>query len=1006
MQMIYEEMKKIIGLFVFFFITGIHVLFAQDHSVSGKVSLEEDGLGVPGASVSVKGTTVGTTTDIDGNYVLKIPEDGKILVFSFVGTKTQEILIGTKLTINVALQTDNIGLNEVVAVGYGTMRKSDLTGATSRVSSESIVSIQTADVSQALQGKLSGVSVQSNSGAPGGDIKIRIRGTNSINGSNDPLVIVDGFIGQSLSDLNPNDIESLEVLKDASATAIYGSRGANGVILVTTKRGKEGKIQISYNGYAGIQKLTNKMDLMDAATYANTVNQKRVETGGSEDYTLEQIEGFRANGGTDWQDEVYRTAMTQNHDLSVSGKKDGFNYLFSGQYLNQDGILKNSNFERFSYRANVDVDLSSKLKLGIRINGILSKDRPHKLSWPNGSISNDAITMEPTLPIYDEEGNYTRSGAATVSNPVADYKEQNHYIDNVKQNLNAYFDYKISDKWNLRVSGGFNTRDYVSNMYSSVNLYAGVGDNGRASISNKKYYVWQNTNILNYKNQIGKHKIDFTLVNEQTGSKTQNSSLSTKNFDVENGFYDVSLGKEPLAPSSSFVDWQLMSFLSRVNYVFDDKYLFTVAMRADGSSKFAENHKWGYFPSGSAAWRLSEEPFMKDWGFFDNLKLRSSFGITGSQSTAPYQSKGVMNTGVNYAVDGSAVSVGIAPARSDNPYLSWEKTAQVDLGIDMTVWDGKLTLTADYYYKRTSDLLLEVAVPFYTGFKSEFKNLGEVENKGFEVDLGTNLEFGKLKWHSNITLSVNRNKVLDLGDTEKIVMGDNTTSALIQKGKSLGLIYGYKFDGVWQASEATEAAVFGNKPGDARFVDVNGDQVISADDRTIIGHGYPKFSMGWSNSFTYKNFDMDFLFVGTFGNDVKNEVYSRSMGWSNQDATNVDILNRWTPENASNTIPAFSKTFKTSYLDNSSAVVEDASFIRLSNVSLGYTFDRDVLNRFNIEKLRIFVSGQNLWTSTDYKGYNPEVNNAGGASTDYSVGFDRAPYPLARVINFGVNLTF
>ncbi|PXY01703.1 hypothetical protein DF185_09550 [Marinifilum breve] len=1000
-------MKKTIGLFVALFIMGIQFLQAQERSVTGTVTLAEDGLGVPGASVIVKGTSIGTTTNFDGKYVLSVPEGNDVLIFSFVGMKSQEIQIGNQQTINVELQADNVGLDEVVAIGYGTMRKSDLTGATSRVSAESIVDIQTPNVSQALQGKLSGVSVQSNSGAPGGDIKIRIRGINSINGSNAPLVIVDGFIGQSLSDLNPNDIESLEVLKDASATAIYGSRGANGVILVTTKGGKEGKLQISYNGYMGIQKLANKMDLMDAATYAEVINEKRTQTGGSEEYTAEQIDGFKRNGGTDWQDEVYRTALTHNHDVSVSGKKDGFNFLFSGQYLNQEGILKNSNFERFSYRANVDVDLSEKLKMGVRINGILSKDRPHKLSWPNGSISNDAITMEPTLPIFDEDGNYTRSSSATVSNPVADYMEQNHYVENVKQNLNAYFDYKISDKLNLRVSGGYSTRDYVSNMYSSVNTYGGEGDNGRANINNRKEVIWQNTNILTYKEEVGKHKINITFVNEQTGSKTQKSGLGVKNFDVENGYYDVSLGKEPLSPSSSFVDWQLMSFLGRLNYVYNDKYLFTLAMRADGSSKFAENHKWGYFPSGSFAWRLSEESFMKDFDFLDNLKLRSSFGITGSQATAPYQSKGLMSTGVNYPIDGTSVSVGIAPARSNNPFLSWEKTSQVDLGFDLALFNGKLTLTADYYYKKTKDLLLEVAVPYYTGFKSEFKNLGEVENKGIEFDLGTNQSFGELKWNSNVTVSINRNKVLDLGETEKIVMGDNTALSIIQKGESLGLLYGYKFDGVWQQDQADQAAVYGNKPGDAKFVDLNNDNAITADDRTIIGHGYPKCTMGWSNSLSYKNFDMNILFTATFGNDIKNEVYSRSMGWGNQDPTNVDVLNRWSPENPSNEIPAFSTTYKTSYLDNSSATVQDGSYIRLSNISLGYTFDKSFLQRFNIEKMRVYVSGQNLWTSTNYKGYDPEVNNPGGSdNSDYRVGFDRAPYPMAKVINFGVNLTF
>ncbi|QZE14828.1 TonB-dependent receptor [Halosquirtibacter laminarini] len=990
-------------LFLFVMVMNISV-FAQEKQISGTV-LDETKQPVPGATVLVEGTNRGTITDFDGNFTLKVPNPkSAILSISFIGYTTQKTPVKDQNNFNIELTQSTIAINEVVAVGYGVMKKSDLTGSTVGVKSDDIVQAKTSSVNEALQGKMSGVAISSNSGAPGGDMKIRIRGSNSINGDNDPLVVIDGIIGGTLKELNPNDIASIEVLKDASSTAIYGSRGANGVILVTTKSGKAGETKVSYNGFMGIQSISKKMDVMDAATYANLVNEKRVAEGGSAKYTADQIEGYQTNGGNDWQDDVYRNAVMQNHDMSVSGGTEKTRFLISGQFLDQEGIIKNSNYERYSFRANLETELSDKLTMNTRISGYQSTDNPYNLKWANGSISMDALSFEPTNNAYDENGEYVESEFATVNNPVADYEELNAETKKDGLDLNLSFSYQILPTLTLKVIGGSSKKSSDVYSYNSKYTYGGQGTNGKANISNSWNSSWQNTNMLTYIDSFGDHNLNVTLVNEQSGYKRRSNGTTVTDFDVNLGYDDISLGSNSINPRSAYSESTLMSFLSRVNYSFKDKYLLTAAIRADGSSKFADNSKWGYFPSASFAWRASEEPFIQNIEAISNLKFRTSYGVTGSQAINPYQSHAVMDPGVNYPINGESNSVGNVLVRFDNPNLTWETTSQFNIGADVSLLDGMISITADYYSKETTDLLLLVPVPNYTGFDTELKNVGSLSNKGWDFSVQMNLGNKDFRWNGNLTASTNRSEIIDLSGRDNIIFDNGDMNTILEPNSQFGQFYGYKYEGVWKSSEVAEAAVYGAVSGDAKFHDLNNDNVINSDDRQVIGNALPKWQFGFANNFSYKNWDMSLMFTASIGNDIYNGVNARMMGVVNSDPTSTDILNHWTPENQDSDIPGFSKTnAKTvAYQAESSRFIEDGSFLRLKNITLGYTFNAKNENAI-FSSIRVYASGQNLFTLTNYKGYDPEVSNGGG---DQTPGYDTAPFPMAKVGSIGVNINF
>ena len=839
----------LIGMLIFF-----NSVNAQDRTVSGTIVDQEDNQPLPGVSVVVKGTSVGTTTDADGKFKVRLPAGRNQLEISYAGYQTQTVG-ADRANVSLRLTKDLSELNEVQVVGYGVQKKSDLTGSISSIKGSDITQLATQRVDQALQGRAAGVLVLNTDGQPGGNTTIRVRGMNSINGGNNALIVVDGLQGGNLNSLNPNDIESIEILKDASATAIYGAQGANGVVLITTKLGKKGKPVIGYNYTFGLSQLRKKLDIMGAADYAQTVNASVMTRNGSGAtpvpiFSDEEIAGYEKNGGTDWQDVIYRTAPMHNHELSVSGGSDNLKYLVSGGYLDQDGILVNSGYKRFSLRTNIFADINSWASFGLNWAG--SKENGNSPPYGSADISflgnsvNVAPRWAPTEPIYDENGNYwvhrPGYGPSDTWNPLASAIEPK--IDNnlVRNLLNAYLNFKILNGLSLKITGGANIDNTNNEIYHNLKTYEGKQNTGLAVVTENTFKRYQNSNILTYDRDINKHHFTVTAVAEQQFSKFKFSSIRASKFTVDaTGASDLG-GAGLSVLSSDQTERVLNSYLGRINYVYDDKYLLTASYRADGSSVFGENNKWGYFPSASVAWRASQEEFISDLNIFSELKVRASWGITGNQAISPYQTLARISSGANYPYNGTeGTELGFYILNAANPNLKWESTEQTDIGIDFGLFNGRLNVTADYYKKTTTDLLMPRGLPGYTGFNSIIDNVGSIENKGFEFTISGDPMVGRLRWNSSLNISTNKNKVLDLGANDRIgyrtTKGGysvNTPFMYLVEGEPFGQIYGFKYLGVWGTDKASEAASWGQLPGDAHFQDINGDGEINIKDLTVI----------------------------------------------------------------------------------------------------------------------------------------------------------------------------
>jgi TonB-linked SusC/RagA family outer membrane protein len=997
--------------FVFLLSIQSNSIFAQTQlqTIEGVVSSVE-GFELPGASVLEKGTNNGVVSDFDGKYSIKVKK-GATLLISYVGYGTKEVVINNQATINVVLKSDNT-LDEIIVVGYGTQRKSDLTGAVSSIKAKELTKIPLVRADQLLQGKAAGVSISSTDGAPGGNVKIRIRGANSINGDNSPLVVIDGFLGGTLANLNPSDIKSIEVLKDASATAVYGSRGANGVILVTTKTGKKGKVSVDYSTFMTTSTLRNKLDLLNAGDYAETYNARAVGLGGTALYTQSEISNLKANGGVDWQDQIFKNAILQNHNLSISGGNDNTTYLFSLNHVDEEGILLNSNYKRYQFRTNLNTKINDKLRVGVRLYGIREESNPQSFNSDRGTPVTDALSFPAAVTsVYDDKGDYVQSSNdPRLWNPVASALSLTRDRALNTFNINGFVDYKLSDELTLNLAAG---ASYLSeNIYSffSKDNRNAFANNGKASVLNRESVGWINTNNLTYQKDIGENdKLVATVVYEQQqiGPEKVNG-FNTENFITQSlGYYGVGLANtvsgqniRPLKQRS------IQSFLGRLNYSMQDKWLFTLSGRYDGSSVLSEGNKWSFFPSAAIAWKIKNETFLKDVEAVSDLKLRASYGKVGSQGVAVNSSRTSLSVGQNYSLDGSSAAVGVGLGSAGAKNLKWEITSQYDLGLDVGFLDGKIRAGADYYYKRTNDLLLRVSVPSIAGLPSGkvLRNLGELENSGFELSLDVDaIKKENFSWNLNLNLATNKSKVLDLGDEDQILGGQYGGSSqpalfIIEKGQPLGNIRGLDYLGVWKSSEASQAAVFHNVPGDSKYRDVNGDNIISDLDRTTIGNGTPSLNWGLSSNFTYKNFDLNLFFNGAHGYDIYN--YTRSVIVDVNNAP--ELLNRWTPSNENTNVPAFSTT--DILRSNTSRYLENGSFIRLKSVNLGYNFKENVLEKLHVSSLRLYAASQNLITITDYTGYDPEINSAG--SSDINSGLDLGGYPPAKTFTLGLNITF
>jgi TonB-linked SusC/RagA family outer membrane protein len=933
---------------------------------------------------------------------------------------------------------DEQRISEVVVYGYGTQKKSDLTGSISSISGKELdlQSIKRAD--QALQGKVSGVYIQNTDGAPGGKTTVRVRGSNSILGGNNALVVVDGVQDVSLEKINPSDIESIEVLKDASSTAIFGARGANGVIIVTTKKGQIGKPQINYSGTFGFQLLANEIETLSAGDYARNINDVRAlsnQHGTPEPvFTASEITAFDNTVGTNWQEELYRTAPMQNHQVSISGGSDKSKYYVSGGFLNQDGILVNSDYKRYSFQTSVNTTFNKWISGGVILN--IVKDEGKSPNFGGDSQSGlllgttGSVLIAPrwgaVVPVYDANGNYTKHpagwGAQDTWNPIASALEVDPYYTNFIGRVNAYFDIKLLESLTINIRGIGSDNIAKSSMFYNEKTQEGLPSGGKAGYGTTNSYETRYNQFsagFNYDKSIGESHLNLVAVAEQSTSDYVSGGSTAKQFiSTTTGLMDLA-GAGTVTIASYANKRVLQSYLVRANYSLMDKYLFTVSFRADGSSVFGDNNKWGYFPSASVAWKLSKEEFIKNLEVFTELKLRGSYGVTGNQAISPYQTQASISSGNNYPWDGGDnTNPGFGLSQAANPDLKWESTSQVNLGMDMGFFEGRLTATIDLYKKITDDLLLYRPLALSAGFNAMIDNVGSVENKGFELEIGGTPVSGVLTWKTDFIFSLNRSEVISIGKNEYLPFGEGHGGSGYEEplmrlvaGEPFGQMYGYKYLGVWKTSEAEEAARYGLLPGDPRHEDIDGDGLVDLNDIQIIGNSLPDFVYGWSNTLTYKNVSLDFLFQGVKGNDIFNEMRIRLENPA--EANTPAILTRWTPENENSMIPGYIDAMtrlnagltQNDFSDSrSTRWIEDGSYIKLKYITLGYKLTNEKLAKAGIQSIRLSLSGTNLFTITKYKGYDPEVSSFN--ENDAQVGIDYGNYPTARIFSFGVDVTF
>ncbi len=1030
-------------------------LAPHDRTLSGRLT-SETGEGMPGVSVVVKGTGRGSTSDGEGNYRLTVPDGEVTVVFSFVGYVSQEVTLSAGQTIlNQQLRPDDKSLNEVVVVGYGTQQRRDVTSSIASISTREIKDQPVPNVVEGLAGRLPGVMIQQNTGAPGNSPSIKIRGLGSISAGNGPLIVIDGqpvnsgdlTNGGGLNLLNPNDIDKIDVLKDASATAIYGSRGANGVIVVTTKRGKAGQMRLNFDYFTGSQEVTKRMDMLNAQQFAefskeaaNNAYLERTVGARIEDANAARPAGqrFRYPRGEfpgvdfdnptalpsfDYQDLIFQRVPISSYQLTGSGGTDKLQFMISGNYLKQDGIVKRSGIDRYTFRANVDAQLNPVVRMGLSFSpSITVEDRANTDGhWASNGIINAALNLPPFIPIYQADGATYNSQAfyaapynwPAITNPVANITEVDNQLRTTRLLGNAYLELSLLKGLNYRGTVGGDIIQLRQNQYQTsalpLNQLLPPTPNS-AFAENSQNINWVTNHTLTFNRQIGANDRFEALV----GMEAQKNDFERTRIDANNFPNDLVrtvnagtiLGNN--ATRNGRDQWSLASYFARVAYSLADKYLFNASIRRDGSSRFGENNRWGTFPSASVGWRVSEESFLKNNRVVSELKLKVSYGIAGNNGfTSNYPALGLLSAD-NYVL-GNALGNGLAVSTISNPALSWERSRQLDVGVELGLLNNRLFLVADYYRRITTDLLLAVQVPTLTGFSSAVQNIGQVENKGIELALNTRNITGTLTWTTDLNISFNRNKVLALGPTGDPIRNGTgvgeTNITLI--GEPLGNLFGYRQIGVFRDQAEVDASPrFADaRPGDVKFADVNGDGRIDANDRTSIGNNQPNFIYGMTNTLAYKGIDLSVVIQGVQGGEILNlsrRFYENLEGNSNQITT---VLDRWrSPQQPGNgTVPrANART-----TGNSNAIstrwVEDASFFRIRNITLGYNLPKTLVNRARMQSLRVYGGVQNALTISRYLSYNPEVSGYEGPLTG---GVDYGSYPIARTYTIGINIGF
>lgn len=1059
-------MKKQIRLLIFaFLILTSNFSWAQQKQITGTVR-DQDGNSLPGVTVIVKGTTHGTITNSDGKYSLAdIPENAALL-FSFVGMETQEVRLGNQTTVNVVMQVSAIGIEEVVAIGYGTARRKDLTGATASVSSEDLSRDRiVTSLADALKGKVSGVRITQNSGGPGAGSTINIRGATSVFGDNQPLYVVDGFPVDNF-DLNADDIASIDVLKDASSTAIYGSRGANGVIIVTTKKGKAGKPKIEVNAKFGISDLARKVDMIDNVEWVKQIYEQNLRYTKARDFSgtmfdhldyYQDIEGniwtlpkedfygkphpyknhenYRDSINTDWQDATLRTAKLQDYRIDFSSGTDRSSYNISLNMVDQEGIVPNNKVQKIVGRLNMTQKLTDRLE--IISNTYFTKVKDQGFT----DVINVMLLRPPVQPAegkWDSRNIPGYNDLGLLYGPV----EQTEAIDRDTYSsifqTNLSLNYNITQKLKLIIGGSYRTNTVDREFYTPKTTPYGYNFGGVAEFRKDGVQGITNENYLTYTENIGDHMISAMAGNSLEWNEHKWFGVQNRSFALENlSFYGMNGGTEPQIPYLGNLQTSLLSFYGRINYSFKDRYVLSGTVRSDGSSRLADNHKWKSFQSIGAAWRLSEESFVKDISWFPTTKIRATWGVAGKQTIAPYQSLSAIETGT-----GTANGLGLAqiayPVRFGNPNLSWEKNEEIDLGVDMYFYNGKYGLTADVFRKTTKDLLLNLPVPNYTGFANRATNFGNLRNEGLEIQLNASPLNGVFKWESSLNLTFARSKVIEVGEQDELILSG---IGILREGESIGAWYGYQQEGIWQSQAEIDEAVAngfisqlgvsaGNlEPGRTRFidqptVDTNndgipdaGDGQINASDRVLLGKSTPDYTGGFYNTLSWKGIFFNIGFQFSQGAKIYNSnrvEYEAGRGYANQTARTTD---RWVPDlysfdpanptqltlmrpgNPGNLVRKVVGNIETEMIDRN---LEDGSFIRLSDISVGYDLPQTFTGKIGISGCRLFVTGQNLKLWTKYEGYDPEVNT--GAYRSLLPGVDSGAYPREKTIAFGLKL--
>ncbi len=1001
---------------------------AQQLNVNGVVT-DTKGEAIIGASILVEGTTNGTITDFDGNFTISNVASNANLVVSYIGYQTQKIAVNGKTHFNISLAEDTEVLEEVVVVGYGVQRKSDLTGAVASVkTSDALKSTPTGNISDALQGRMAGVSVLSGSGDPSKDNTIRVRGINSITAETGPLVVIDGFIGGSLQSLNPADIASIEVLKDASATAVYGSRGANGVILVSTKNPEKDKLTVSLNAFANIKTVAKYLDVLSPYEYAQVVNDFGKEYYGKGDYhyyNAEQLEAFRnGTAGFDYSKAIFRKpAVTQNYELSVAGGGEKTNFLASIRYQNDQGIIKESESKMYSWRVKVDTKIKSWLKAGVNVYGFYKENSSPRISEYDGLIQ-QATYFPNTINPKDEDGKYNNKffEGSPSYNPMGHIWENNRQNKTINNRLQGYLNIDIIDGLSFRTQFGVSFDNRLNTSVENEKSYYSFKNNMTEGKATSYWNTsWLNTNTLSYIKEFNRnHRINATAVFEQSYDNNYNHASNAYNLDYidiigENNlaWSDANLSKV----SSNRTINTLMSAMFRFNYVLMNRYMITASMRADGSSRLVD--KWSYFPSAALAWDLKQESFLVDNPHIDQLKLRAGFGSVGNQAIEAYRIYSKLEP-----VRNSDGSTSYKISRPAAPYLKWERNDQFNVGIDFGTLNGRLRITADWYNKLSKDILLEVAQPVHMGYGKLLMNAGEIKNTGIEVTVSADPFTGKdFSWHSDLTLSHNKgtfNKIPTLNHRQQQAGSFQNQLFQMIEGEKLGTFWGYTFDGIWQEDEVnapfvdadgntngkTNGQVYKVVAGNSKYADLNQDGKLNDKDQKIIGCGQPTFNWGWNNSFKYKDFDFSFFIVGFHGFDIYNATHQ--MGFNTVSGQNMapvtplpDFLNRWTPTNTNTDVPGFVKGGTESKVF-SSRFVENGSFVKMKSITLGYSLPNAACRQLGINNLRVYTSIQNPFHITKYSGLDPEAT----LGSPLIQGVDWGAYPNSRNYLIGLNFTF